>query len=168
MNVIMLSWCILFLFGSCTNADQNQDSLQEITITESPSEKSNIPQAQVVSVNVNGSSQNYTFSVGVASPDTGCEQYADWWEVITEDGSLVYRRILAHSHVTEQPFVRSGGVVAVSENQQLIVRAHMNTLGYGTTVFKGSVKDGFKSKTIASDFAVALENQAPLPENCAF
>lgn len=168
MNVIMLSWCILFLFGSCTNADQNQDSLQEITITESPFEKSTTLQAQVVSVNVNGSSQNYTFSVGVASPDTGCEQYADWWEVVTIDGNLVYRRILAHSHVTEQPFVRLGGVVAVSENQQLIVRAHMNTLGYGTTVFKGSVNDGFKSETIASDFAVALENQAPLPENCAF
>ena len=32
----------------------------------------------VVSVEVNGTSGDYTFSVGVLSPDLGCEQYADW------------------------------------------------------------------------------------------
>ena len=57
----------------------------------------------------------------VASPDTGCDQYANWWEVITEDGALIYRRILGHSHVNEQPFIRSGVGVVIDENQVVIV-----------------------------------------------
>ena len=57
--------------------------------------------ANIVSVDVSAS---FVFSVGIASPDTGCDQYANWWEVVTPGGTLLYRRILAHSHITEQPF----------------------------------------------------------------
>ena len=124
--------------------------------------------ADVVSVEVSGSEQAYTFSVGISSPDTGCNQYADWWEVITEAGSLVYRRILAHSHADEQPFVRSGGKVKIGNGQTVIIRAHMNNSGYGGHAFKGSVKDGFKEVTLDKDFAKELEKHDPLPDGCAF
>jgi|GEM_PF-2150998 len=87
--------------------------------------------ADVISVEVSGVDNNYTFSVGITSPDTGCEQYANWWEVISEDGQLIYRRILGHSHVAEQPFVRLGGKVKIDKQQVVIIRAHMNTSGYG-------------------------------------
>ncbi len=78
--------------------------------------------ADVQEVSVSGSPGDYTFSVTVSSPDTGCEQYADWWEVVTPEGELVYRRILGHSHTDEQPFTRSGLCVGVGGGRAAAVR----------------------------------------------
>lgn len=112
------------------------------------------PMASIISVSSSGNAENYNFNIGISSPDRGCKQYANWWEVITEDGNtLIYRRILGHGHVNEQPFVQSGGAVSITENQVVIVRAHMNTSGYGTTVFRGSVSNGFTKGTVTIDFA---------------
>ena len=122
--------------------------------------------AKVQSVSVSGSEQNYTFAVEILSPDTGCDQYADWWEVITEDSLLIYRRILAHSHVNEQPFVRSGGPIKVGPDQKVIVRAHMNNLGYGTDVLTGTSGSEFKSHQLDRSFARSLATQEPLPGDC--
>ncbi len=124
--------------------------------------------AAVRAVSVNGDAGSYTFSVTVASPDTGCSQYADWWEVLRADGSLLYRRILTHSHVTEQPFTRSGGPVQVADNEEIIVRAHMNNSGYGEQVFSGSIASGLSMQTIASSFMEALAFVDPIPADCAF
>ena len=124
--------------------------------------------ADVISVQVSGNEGAYRFSVGISSPDTGCDQYTDWWEVVSQDGELIYRRILLHSHVDEQPFVRSGGPVAISSDTVVLVRAHMNTGGYGGAVFKGSVEAGFVETDLNRDFAADLAEEAPLPEGCAF
>jgi hypothetical protein len=124
--------------------------------------------ADVTSVQVSGSDGAYQFSVQVSSPDTGCDQYADWWEVLTEDGELVYRRVLLHSHVGEQPFTRSGGPAAIQAGTVVWVRAHMNTGGYGGQVLKGSVQTGFEPAELSPDFAADLADQPPLPEDCAF
>ena len=110
----------------------------------------------------------YTFSVGIQSPDKGCEQFADWWEIVTTDGILLYRRVLLHSHVKEQPFIRSGGPVVIDENQTVIIRGHMNTSGYSTSAYQGSVKGGFKPKTLPANFYMNLAKQEPLPKGCAF
>ena len=82
--------------------------------------------ANVLSVQVTGNPGAYQFAVEIASPDTGCEQYADWWEVVSQDGQLLYRRILLHSHVDEQPFTRSGGPVEVAADELVYVRAEGN------------------------------------------
>lgn len=124
--------------------------------------------ADVVSVKATGKPDAYRFSVGIKSPDTGCDQYADWWEVLSEDGKLLYRRILLHSHVNEQPFVRSGGPVSIKPDTIVWIRAHMNTVGYGGKVFKGSVRDGFKETESEVDFAKDVEKESPQPEGCAF
>ncbi|MHA7057443.1 hypothetical protein ACWGOQ_0009520 [Aquimarina sp. M1] len=124
--------------------------------------------ASVTNVSVIGEENNYTFSVQIKSPDVGCDQYADWWEIITENGILVYRRILAHSHVNEQPFNRSGGPVAISKDKVVYIRAHMNNKGYGDVVFKGSVFGGFSQEILETDFANELETTVPLPDRCAF
>lgn len=124
--------------------------------------------AQVTDVSVSGTNDQYTFNVTISSPDLGCNQYANWWEVIDLDGNLLYRRILAHSHVNEQPFTRSGGPVAISENTEVYIRAHMNTTSYGSRVFKGSVADGFASENLDAEFAKGLEEIAPLPARCDF
>ncbi len=124
--------------------------------------------AAIVSVVSSGTENNYNFSVGISSPDTGCSQYADWWEVITEDGTLLYRRILAHSHVNEQPFVRSGGAINITSDQIVIIRAHMNTSGYGELALKGSVNAGFQATTLDENFSQNLASEEPLPNGCAF
>ena len=124
--------------------------------------------ADVLSVNVTGQPNSYSFNVQVSSPDTGCDQYADWWEVLSEDGQLLYRRVLLHSHVSEQPFSRSGGPVAVDENAIVIVRAHMNNGGYGGAALRGSASSGFETVQLESGFAAEVEAMAPLPDGCAF
>ena len=123
--------------------------------------------AVVEGVEVSGEAGAYTFAVTLRSPDTGCDQYADWWEVATADGELVYRRILAHSHVDEQPFTRSGGPVEVGPDAQLVVRGHMSTTGYGDQALRGTVTGGFEPAQLAG-FAADLAQMPPLPADCAF
>lgn len=124
--------------------------------------------ADVTKVEVNGSPGAYLFAVTILSPDTGCNQYADWWEVLSEDGELLHRRILAHSHVDEQPFTRSGSSIDITETRLVYVRAHMNNAGYGGQVMKGTVKGGFDTSEVTDDFASGVANQEPLPTGCAF
>jgi len=124
--------------------------------------------ADVRTVSVSGEPNAYRFSVEIQSPDLGCEQYADWWEVLSVEGELLYRRILAHSHVNEQPFVRSGGPVPIAPDTVVWVRAHMHPGGYGGVAFKGSVEGGFQAADYAPDFALDAAETPPLPEGCAF
>ena len=124
--------------------------------------------ANVHSVQVTGEPGAYQFAVEIASPDTGCEQFSDWWEVVSEDGQLLYRRILLHSHVNEQPFTRSGGPVDINAGDMVYVRAHMNTSGYGGAVMQGTVQDGFKPAEVETGFGSELERIPPQPKDCAF
>jgi hypothetical protein len=134
-------------------------------------EASPMPQTQfadVLSVRVTGNPGAYQFAVKISSPDTGCDQFADWWEVVSVDGRLLYRRILLHSHVDENPFLRSGGPVEISPDEVVFVRAHLNPIGYGGQVMKGTVQAGFESVEAEAGFGSALERVPPQPEDCAF
>ena len=155
---------LMILWLSCcasNNSVQNSDSIKE-----EPLKISGL--ASVTKVEVPGNENTYTFNVTVLSPDTGCDQYADWWEVLDLEGNLIYRRILAHSHVGEQPFTRSGGTIAILENTEVYIRAHMNTSGYGNQALKGTVLNGFTIINLDVEFSKELENNAPLPSDCAF
>ncbi|MCI0859594.1 MAG: hypothetical protein J4N81_12745 [Chloroflexi bacterium] len=122
----------------------------------------------MMGVSVSGNPGSYSFSVTVRSPDVGCDRYADWWEVVSPEGQLIYRRVLLHSHVGEPPFTRSGGPINVQVDETIIVRAHMNTTGYGGAALRGSVVDGFIETELLPDFAEDIEQQKPLPQGCAF
>ncbi len=124
--------------------------------------------ADVVSVSATGSDGAYELLVGVRSPDTGCTLYADWWEVVSEDGALLYRRILNHSHPDEQPFERSGGPVPIQSDTVVWVRAHMAPGGYGGQALRGTVTGGFSAATPEAGFGATLETADPQPEGCAF
>ena len=137
------------------------------------------PYANVTAVAVTGTSGSFTFNVTIESADIDCSQYADWWEVLTNDGSLVYRRILEHSHTdangssdTDAPgntFTRNGGPVPVSESDVVVVRAHMSVGGYNGAVMRGSVTDGFaQAPEIGGDFAAGVEHEDPQPNGCEF
>ncbi len=109
------------------------------------------------------------FTVTISSPDTGCDRYANWWEVTTPERELLYRRVLLHSHVKEQSFRRTGGAVKIQPQQEVIVRVHMNfDGGYSTMAQKGTVESGFSVIALAKDFATQLASVEPLPQNCAF
>ena len=124
--------------------------------------------AKVMQVEATGKADSYTFAVTVKSPDTGCDRYADWWEVVTPEGELIYRRVLLHSHVDEQPFTRTGGTVAVKPEREVIVRVHMSPDGYSSLAQQGTVKSGFAATELSEGFAANLESVEPLPQNCAF
>lgn len=151
-----LLFCVIsFLACSCESQGPKSDSNDQDF-------------ADVTTVSVSGTENNYTFSVTISSPDKGCDQYADWWEVVSTSGELIYRRILLHSHVNEQPFTRSGGVVTISENQTVWVRAHMNNNGYGGATLKGTVKDGFSPANFPDTLGINLDQIEPLPDGCNF
>jgi len=156
---IISALCGFIFFISCSN---------DVTTKNDNNDQSEKSIANVISVSVSGDPRNYQFAVGIQSPDTGCDQYADWWEVLSEEGSLIYRRILAHSHVNEQPFVRSGGPVPIAADDVVYVRAHMHPEGYGGAVLKGTVQDGFEEASVTSDFALEVETEDPQPGDCAF
>ena len=74
----------------------------------------------------------FSFDVTVRHDDTGWDHYADRWEVLTPDGTVVGSRTLHHPHVEEQPFTRSlSGVKIPADISDVIVRAHDLVHDYG-------------------------------------
>ena len=122
--------------------------------------------ADVLRVDAHGRPGAYAFAVTVKSPDRNCDHYTDWWEVVSEDGKLLFRRVLMHSHPDEQPFTRPGGPVAIAAERVVIVRAHLHPNGYGGAALRGSVARGFEPWTPPVGFAAALEREEPRPKEC--
>ena len=81
----------------------------------------------------------WTFHVTVRHPDTGWEDYADGWNVMAPDGTILkpnanspFTRLLLHPHESEQPFTRSqGGIVIPPEVTKVRVQAHDLVNGFG-------------------------------------
>ena len=74
----------------------------------------------------------YRFDVTVAHADTGWDHYADRWDVVAPDGTVLGTRTLLHPHVDEQPFTRSlSGVVVPPGVTTVTVRAHDSVHGLG-------------------------------------
>lgn len=75
----------------------------------------------------------------VEHPDTGWEDYADGWDVMTPDGTVLkpdsnsqFTRTLLHPHENEQPFTRSQSGIQIPEGvNQVRVRAHDLVDGFG-------------------------------------
>lgn len=86
-----------------------------------------------------GQGGSWTFHVTVQHPDIGWEDYADGWDVLTLDGTVIkpdpdspFTRLLLHPHVDEQPFIRSqSGILIPPDVTQVRVRAHDLVHGYG-------------------------------------
>jgi hypothetical protein len=96
--------------------------------------------ADVVQVRaVQGGDGTWTFHVTVEHPDTGWEDYADGWDVVTPDGTILkpdpnaqFTRTLLHPHENEQPFTRSQSGIAIPEGvTEVRVRAHDLVDGFG-------------------------------------
>lgn len=74
----------------------------------------------------------WRFDVTVAHADTGWKHYADSWDVVAPDGTVLATRVLYHPHVAEQPFTRSITDVRIPENVDRVwIRAHDSVHEYG-------------------------------------
>ena len=92
--------------------------------------------AQVVFVSATQSSDGtWRFDTTVRHNDQGWEDYADAWQVVDLDGTVLGERILLHPHDTEQPFTRSQSGIAIPDDvTQVIVQAKDNVEGFGGQV----------------------------------
>ncbi|RMG95605.1 MAG: hypothetical protein D6706_11875 [Chloroflexi bacterium] len=81
----------------------------------------------------------WTFHVTVQHPDTGWEDYADGWDVVLPDGTVIkpepdspFTRLLLHPHENEQPFTRSQANIVIPADVTVVrVRAHDLVDGFG-------------------------------------
>jgi hypothetical protein len=111
------------------------------TPTPAPSpEASGAANADVLYVRaVEAAEGSWTFHVTVQHPDTGWEDYADGWDVLTPDGTVLkpdpdspFTRLLLHPHESEQPFTRSQNGIVIPPGVILLrVRAHDLVDGFG-------------------------------------
>jgi hypothetical protein len=106
---------------------------------EAQSQQASAADADVTFVRATQTGDSWMFTVTVAHPDTGWEDYADGWDVVLPDGTVVkpdmgapFTRLLLHPHENEQPFTRSqSGIVIPDDVTQVTVRAHDLVDGYG-------------------------------------
>ncbi|HJT14441.1 MAG TPA: hypothetical protein VJ790_17600 [Dongiaceae bacterium] len=89
-------------------------------------------EADVIDVRVRSAgAETYDFDVTIRSNDTGWQHYADAFEVLAPDGTLLGQRILLHPHVEEQPFTRDlYGVKIPRKIEEVTVRARHKPKGY--------------------------------------
>ena len=90
-------------------------------------------EADVLNVEAERSDDDrWRFSVTVRHADEGWDHYADLWQVVAPDGTVLGERVLAHPHVNEQPFTRSlAGVVIDETIGSVTVRARDSVHGFG-------------------------------------
>ena len=74
----------------------------------------------------------YRFNVSVSHADAGWDHYANKWDVVAPDGTVLGTRELLHPHENEQPFTRSLGGVKIPDGvDRVTLRAHDSVHGYG-------------------------------------
>ncbi len=98
-------------------------------------------EAEVVEATATKSGGGWRFDVTIAHGDTGWDHYADGWAVLLEDGTELGYRVLAHPHVSEQPFTRSlSGVIVPEGVNEVFIRADDSVHGEATALFAVPLK----------------------------
>jgi len=73
----------------------------------------------------NNGNGTYRFTVTLRHADEGWKHYADNWEVLTVQGTVLGRRKLLHPHVNEQPFTRSIRSMRIPAGiKEVVIRGH--------------------------------------------
>jgi hypothetical protein len=96
----------------------------------------NAGEADVLRVKVKQTGASvYRFEVTLSHKDEGWNHYADKWDVVAPDGTVLATRVLYHPHVDEQPFTRSlSGVKIPAGIEKVTIRAHDSLHEYGGRV----------------------------------
>jgi hypothetical protein len=99
-------------------------------------------EADVVSASAECAARVCRFVVSVRHADEGWQHYADRYEVLAPDGSVLATRVLRHPHVTEQPVTRElEGVVIPAGLTRVRVRAHDGVHEYGGAEASVEIRD---------------------------
>jgi hypothetical protein len=145
-NPLGLFWLLVALF-SCglialvvpVSRDTTVPEPEEATVMVDPTPVS-AANADVTYVRaVQTGPEAWTFHVTVEHPDAGWDDYADGWDVVLPDGTVIkpnpsdpFTRLLLHPHENEQPFTRSqSGIVIPADVTTVTVRAHDLVDGWG-------------------------------------
>ncbi len=88
-----------------------------------------------------GDSTDYRFSVTLYHDDDGEDGYANWWQVERRGGERLGRRKLLHAHGTRE-FTRSETITIPNDVQEVVVRGHDQTHGYGGRAAVVDVESG--------------------------
>jgi hypothetical protein len=142
LHLLLITWVGLLFPAACQpTAPSPTEPTHTPTDTPSPTlPVSGTGNADVLHVKaVQAADGTWTFHVTVRHPDTGWDDYADGWDVLTPDGTVLkpdpdspFTRLLLHPHENEQPFTRSqSGIIIPSGVTQVRVRAHDLVDGYG-------------------------------------
>ncbi len=79
----------------------------------------------------------WTISVSIQHPDTGWDHFANGWQVLTPDGTVIGYRELTHPHVDEQPFTRSlSGVRIPGDLDTVLIQPRCTMDGWAATPTK--------------------------------
>jgi hypothetical protein len=88
--------------------------------------------ADVVAASAECSAFVCRFVVTVRHEDEGWNHYANAWEVVAPDGTVLATRVLQHPHVGEQPFTRElAGVRVPATLASVRIRARDSVHGFG-------------------------------------
>jgi hypothetical protein len=138
--MLLMAACGTTTQATPTPTDSPTAEPAEAGPTEEPTPPSGQADADVVYVEaVEGEGGTWTFNVTVEHPDTGWEDYADGWDVVLPDGTVLkpdpdspFTRLLLHPHENEQPFTRSQrGITIPNGVTTVTVRAHDLVDGFG-------------------------------------
>ena len=90
-------------------------------------------EADVVEVDIKKTGDDtYFFQVTLKHADEGWDHYANKWDVVAPDDTVLGTRTLYHPHVDEQPFTRSLSDVKIPGSvTEVTVRAHDSVHEYG-------------------------------------
>ncbi len=88
--------------------------------------------AQVVDAQAERSGGNWTITATLSHGDTGWDDYADGWRVLSDGGDVLGTRTLAHPHVDEQPVSRSlSGIAIPAGTGRVMIETSTTATGWG-------------------------------------
>jgi hypothetical protein len=108
-------------------------AVEEVNLDMVADFNSDLKYAQVTEVKATlEQSGSWRFDVTVRHDDEGWGHYADLWEVVDPESSVLYgKRVLLHPHDAEQPFTRSQSGIEIPEGVSgLLIRARCTTHGF--------------------------------------
>jgi len=82
---------------------------------------------------------NFRIDATVLHDDNGWEHYANRWDVVAPDGTVLGSRVLAHPHDNEQPFTRSLTLAIPSNIETITIRANDSVHELGGKVMQVEV-----------------------------
>lgn len=87
-------------------------------------------------ISASGGDNMFRIDVTIEHADEGWDHYANRWDILDENGTLLGSRVLHHPHVNEQPFTRSLSLTIPSGVSEISIVASDSVHGDNTKTMK--------------------------------